>query len=825
MSPLPAQGPILRAMLCCALFVTGLVFSPAGFSQTSITTVAGMADQAGFSGDGGTAIQAKLYNPVGVCFDGSGNMYIADCLNNRVRKVDASTGVISTIAGTGTAGFSGDGGPAVAASLNHPMRVLADAHNHLFIVDYNNLRVRMLDFGTGVITTIAGDGTENYVDGGLAASGGILPFCLTLDKSGALYISQHAGALVSQTTNIISKLDISTGRIVTVAGSGMRGFAGDGGPAINAQLFNPAGIVFDAAGNLYIADQINFRIRKVDASTGIISTIAGGGTMLTAPDGALAIDIVMKNPQDVLIDKNGDVIFSDENDERIRKINSKTGVLSTIAGTGYLQSGSDCVSPTSEGLNDPTGMSFDNTGDLYFCETSGHRVRKVFTATSINATIDISTPDNDLCVGASATFTAQVANGGSGAAYQWKVNGQPVGGNSPTYSSSFHDGDIVSCALNYTNTGACNATSTANSNNVTVRVSPLSVPAISISTPSSTICSGGNAEFTATAVAAGSSPVYQWLVNSNPAGGNTASYTATGLADNDVVQCRVTADPTASCTSVAAVTSAPVPIKVLSEASPVIQVTASAQQICPGDKVSFSAAVQNSGDSYSLQWLLNGNKVGENKDGYSNAVLRDGDVVICALTAGVGACMAGQEVNSNKTTISVRKLPVVVLGFTDTTVVPGAEVRLRAAIDGGAHSWQWSPPASVSDAFSLTPVTTPMVANTNFRLTVYSTEGCPTYKDAVIRVFYNLSMPNSFTPNGDGRNDVFRIPPLVTLELDEFAVFDRWGSRVFSTRNASVGWDGTWKGQACAPGVYVYVVKGKTIKGEVLTKGTVMLVR
>jgi len=825
MSLLSAPRPVRPVLLHYIFLFTGLVFFHAGSSQTLITTVAGMADQAGFTGDGGQATNARLNFPEGLCFDPAGNMYIADYYNNRVRKVDGHTGIISTIAGNGVSGFSGDGGPAVNASFNHPYRLFADGSNHLYISDYDNLRVRMVDLGTGVISTIAGDGTQNYVNGGPAVSGGMLPYAFAMDKAGDLYISQHNPPLATNTGNIISKLNMKTGIITTVAGNQGFGFGGDGGPALNATLWNPTGMAFDASGNLYFADQNNSRVRRIDASTGIITTVAGGGTITMPSDGVKALDVMMNNPLDVLVDANGDILISDENAERIRKVDMKTGTMSTIVGTGYVGTGPDCVSPTSETLNDCIQMAFDGQGNLHFCEGAAHRVRKVFTATTTNASISISTTDNPTCTGATAIFTAQVTNGGSGRAYQWKVNGQPDGGNSPTYASTFHDGDIVSCELNYTAAGTCGAASTVKSNTITIHVSALATPAVSISTPYTTICSGGSAEFTATAVAAGVSPVYQWLVNGNPVGSNTAAYTAVGLADNDVVQCRVTADPTAKCTSQAAVTSAPVTMKVLLQASPVIQVSASTQQICPGDDVLFTAAVQNAGDGYSFQWLVNGSKVGENKDVYSNATLQDGDVISCALTPGSNTCMTGQQVSSNKTIISVRKLPPIVLGFADTTVLPGAKVQLSAAIQGTVQTWQWSPAGEVSDAFSLTPITVPMTQTTSFRITVYSTEGCVTYKEALVRVFYKLSMPNSFTPNGDGRNDVFRIPPSVTLDLEQFDVFDRWGNRVFSTKDIGKGWDGTWKGQECAPGVYVYIIKGKTVKGEVLSKGTVILVR
>jgi gliding motility-associated-like protein len=281
----------------------------------------------------------------------------------------------------------------------------------------------------------------------------------------------------------------------------------------------------------------------------------------------------------------------------------------------------------------------------------------------------------------------------------------------------------------------------------------------------------------------------------------------------------------AKCTSMATVTSAPFRVTVIAGPSPSIQVSATTQQICPGDDVLFTAAVQNAGSNYSLQWQLNGNNVGENKDSYSSATLHNGDVVICVLTAGSSTCMAGQQVTSNQTIISVRILPAIVLGYADTTILPGTQLLLKAAIQGNAQTWQWSPASELIDPSSVTPLTVPITHTTNFRLTVFSPEGCPTYKDVLVSVFYKLSMPNGFTPNRDGNNDVFRIPPFVTLQLEEFTIFDRWGNRIFSTKDIAMGWDGTWKGRDCAAGVYVYIIKGKTIQGEVLSKGTVILVR
>ena len=818
-----ASCAVLRSFVSSILFLQVYSLS----AQTLITTVAGKAGSAGFSGDGGPAISANLNAPVGICFDPAGNLYIADFNNQRVRKVDATTGLISTIAGNGTPGFSGDGGLALNAQLNHPSRLYADKNNHLFVVDYDNWRVRKIDLGTGIITTVAGNGTENNVEGGLAVNSGMLPNAITMDKAGNLIISQHNPPLANFTGNIISRLDMSTGIITTIAGTGMFTFSGDGGLAVNASLYNPAGLSFDVAGNLYFVDESNYRIRKIDAVTGIITTVAGnGGGNFMSPDGSLALNISFKNPTDVLVDGNGKLIIVDQNDERVRTVDLSTGIITSIAGNGYVGTGPDCVSPTSETMNDCTVAAVDATGSVYFSEIVAQRIRKVFASGNMTAQITISASGSPVCAGDPLTISAGVTGIGP-FFYQWKVNGQNAGGNAPALNgSSLRDGDIVTCDLVSGSNGTCTLAGIVTSNSLTVRILPVLTPAVSISTPSATVCTGSSVTFTAKAANAGANPGYQWTVNGNSVGTNSNIYTAaTGLQDNDIVECFLTVDPAALCTVTAGAVSTPLTIKVSTMTAPSIQINASAGTICPGDSVVFSAMVQNAGSTPSYQWFLNGIKVGGGGNSYGNAHLQDGDVVSCALTAGNAACVTSQPVLSNQAVISVRQVPAIRLAFSDTTITPGRQVILQAEINGNVSSWQWSPADDLSDPFSMTPRTIPMVSTTTFRLTAWSPGNCPVYKDVLVRVFYKLAMPNSFTPNGDGKNDVFRIPPFVTLELEEFSVFDRWGSLVFSTKNSGTGWNGTRDGQACAAGTYVYQIRGKAGPETVLSTGTVLLIR
>jgi len=801
MPPRKSPGTLFCTVALRILIIQGLLFLQAPvFSQKVVSTITGTGGVPGFSGDGGPAVKALMDFPLGICFDPSGNMYIADFSNQCVRRVDAITGDISTIAGSGgNNGFSGDGGPAVSAKLNHPLRVCADKNNHLFVVDYENRRVRSVDLATGIITTVAGNGTGNYANGGLAVNGGLVPLGIAVDQAGHLYISQPETDPGTTTHLLISRLDLATGIITTVAGRGQPDDTpGNGG--------SPPGLTCDAAGNLYAAGGLYGGVSKIDPVTGIITDIP--------------INVPVKQPMDVAMDGLGHLIVSDMTGAQVISVDLLSGAGTVIAGDGSPGVGPDCVTPTASSINYPMGLAIDGQGNICFSELLNDRVRKIVTPPALPP-MTILASANPVCDRMSVTFTAQVSNA-NGGTFHWSVNGHPVGGNSDTYSTGgLSNGDLVACELTISGAGICGATRA----DVTVRVLPLASPSISISTPSTILCGTNTAEFTAFVTNAGDNPGYQWLLNGSPVGGNADTYDAMGLMDNDAVECRVTTDLTTACTAVPSVASVPIQMKIVAAAPPSVQINASANPVCPGDSVVFTATAQDAGAGFSYQWLVNGVRAGVSSDKYGNAHLKDGDMVSCALSPGNTPCNTGQPVISDPVIMSLWKVPEIALPFVDTMVLPGRQIILQATIQGNVRSWQWSPADGLINPAALTPLTVPMTTTTDFRLSAFSMEGCPVYKEVKVRVFYKLAMPNSFTPNGDGRNDVFRIPPFVTLELEEFSVYDRWGNKIFSTRHTGTGWDGTRKGQACSAGTYVYMIKGKTIQGEVLAKGTVLLVR
>ncbi|MCL6451253.1 MAG: hypothetical protein K6T75_08180 [Acetobacteraceae bacterium] len=316
----------------------------------SIRVLAGVPGKGGFGGDGGPADEALLLGPAAVAVDGRGNVYIADAQNHRVRKVDVASGRIETVAGSGRAGFSGDGGPPEGASLCLPLGVAVDPQGNVYIADAQNHRIRRVEAGTGAITTLAGTGERGFAgDGGpgaaakLAMPAGVLwagerlltndflnnrvraidssgtidtlisgdtpggmqgPYGIALDGQGRLYVADYGNQRVA-------RFDAEKGCLVTFAGGNGKGFSGDGGPATSAQLADVHGLAFDASDNAYIADYGNRRVRRVDAATGVITTVAGSGEKGPAGAGGPAVQAALGLPAGVAVDRGGRLYIPD----------------------------------------------------------------------------------------------------------------------------------------------------------------------------------------------------------------------------------------------------------------------------------------------------------------------------------------------------------------------------------------------------------------------------------------------------------------------------------------------------------------------------------
>jgi sugar lactone lactonase YvrE len=333
-----------------------------------ITTVAGigpMANSLGvivgsYSGDGGPATGAALNYPQAVVVDASGNLYIGDSFNDRIRMVSAATGVITTVAGNGNRGYGGDGSAATSAELNIPAGLAVDPAGNLYIADSSNNRIRMVSAATGVITTVAGNGNRGYSGDGSAATSAELaaPYGIALDAAGNLYIADTDNCR-------IRKVSAETGTITTVAGiegalyvCGVPSYGGDGGVATSAELRFPAGVAVDAAGNLYIGDRGNNRVRKVDAATGLITTVAGGGNFCCASldEGTPATIGGFGVDQGVAVDAGGNLYIADTAMDRISEIPASDVLLSFPQTSSGYASAVQKVTVSNPG-NAPLSMS------------------------------------------------------------------------------------------------------------------------------------------------------------------------------------------------------------------------------------------------------------------------------------------------------------------------------------------------------------------------------------------------------------------------------------------------------------------------------------
>jgi sugar lactone lactonase YvrE len=378
------------------LFLALILFEAGAFAQTAVVPAAGNG-AAGFSGDGGPAPGASLNGPSDVGIDSAGNLYIADRNNNRVRTVKDADGAINTFAGNGDSGlWYLENGPAVTSVLNHPFAVAADSSGNVYIADFGGwttsdfTNLYIADFQNNSATRI------HRVDAAGLIHQIQLPsftgaISIAVDTSGNLYIAERLGQR-------IRKLNLRTNAIVTIAGTGTAGFSGDGGPGTLAQVHNPAHLVVDAAGNVYFADSMNNRIRKIAAGTGIITTVAGGAQGFSG-DGGAATSAQLNNPQGVAVDSAGNLYIADTGNDRIRKVSAASGIIKTVVSN---QAGPDCTGVAS--LQSPDNIVV--AGDVvYIADDAANRIWKTTLAVKHDPPVLTSITPSTGAPGATITAT------------------------------------------------------------------------------------------------------------------------------------------------------------------------------------------------------------------------------------------------------------------------------------------------------------------------------------------------------------------------------------------------------------------------------------
>lgn len=624
------------------LFFAGLFHTLSVDGQQIVRTVAGNRTS-GYTGDGGQAVIAELNHPSGVAIDHQGNIYLSDANDNVVRRVQPD-GTISTFAGRhGLSSAVGDGGQADSAYLDYPLSLLIDkSGRYLYIADDGNARVRKVDLVTNIITTVTGNGFHAYTgDGGPATNAeinGVLGMCF--DTSGNLYIGDG--------NTRVRKID-TNGIISTFAGGGAYGYSGNGGLAIHASFRSPAGVTADTNGNIYIADYDNEVVRVVN-NAGVISNFAGIANLtgLTGDHG-LATLAKLNSPYDLKSDQDGNVYIVDQGNSRVRMVDV-TGTITTYAGTsaGFAGDGGPAISAKFSGTM--YEVNFDSIGNAFIADYGNNVIREITQSPKIKITVS---PGDSICYGTEVSFTTNIVDPGYGnPKYKWLINGINTGLDTGAFQT-----DTLSCS----DTVVCNFYDPAgnyllSSDTVVIKVMPLIFPSLSITESTDSVCYHTMITYTATAVNGGENADFVWRIYGAPAGAPSDT-TFTYMAQNgDIVSCIMICDT--PCARPDTVISNSFKMDILPNVYPQVfllaypydTVFAAYDTVAfVGQVVNFFIQVNNGGTDPVYQWYVNQQPVpGATTNTYSRNVYYT-DTVYCVVAS--NAPCAYPTIDTSNTTI------------------------------------------------------------------------------------------------------------------------------------------------------------------------------
>ncbi len=685
----------------------------------------------------------------------------------------------------------GNGTGAASNQFNIPAGVYLNGSGAVYVSDAGNNRIQKFLPGSTIgITVAGGNGPGN------ASNQLISPNGLYVDAAGDIYVAD-------QGNNRVQKFLPGSTNGITVAG-------GNGAGSASNQLDNPSGLFVDALGNIFIADQNNNRVQKWSPGATVGITVAGGNGVGSAAN-------QLNGPTSVFVDGSRNIYVADDNNNRIQKwAPGATAGITVAAGNGPGAGANQ--------LSDPDEVFVDATGNIYVADSLNDRVQEWAPGANQGVTVAGGNLNNQ--TGAAFSKPTSLYVDSQGNIYV----ALDAGSNSiQEWSSELNIGFLLDYDPESSGSGSYTALVT-DIYGCTVRSNPqiytgYFYPTVSIAANSTVINPCTPAVFTATPTYGGAAPVYQWQINGKNAGTNDSVFTSTSLQNGDQIICLMTSNDT--CIWYPTATSDTITVTLgTTIAALQVHILSSVNAVCQGTPVQFKAEVINGGVNPVFQWQVNGINTGTNDSLFSTGSLENNSIVTCLVTGDMG-CQSGL---SNSITMTVTPSPVIAPNQS-FTFFPGKVLVLDPQVSGDIISYLWTPAAGLSNDTIFHPIANPS-KTTYYTLKIVSSDGCQATGNILVKVFTKISVPNAFTPNGDGKNDVFYVLGGVEgAVVKDFSVFDRWGEKVFqvtdvATGDPAFGWNGSFKGLPAPGGTYVYIItiifSNNTTQ---VYKGTVVLIR
>jgi len=739
--------------------------TPAGL----VTTVAGSGTPGAMNA---TGTNASFTNPTGLTVDAAGNIYVVDSGNHLIRKI-APNGAVTTYAGSGFAGFNN--GNATMASFDFPNDAIIDGAGNLYVSDYVSDEIRKIA-PDGTVSTLAGYPVIGSTDGTGAIARFYNPSGLTFDAKGNIVVADANNELIRQVT--------PAGVVTTLAGDGTKGANNETAKTSNFQY--PTGVTYDALGNLYIADTFNSLIRKIDP-VGNITTFAGIAGVYSLKNGD-RLSATFNDPMGVVADNNGNLYVSDEGNFVIRK----------IALTGYA-----IDKPL------PAGLVFDATTGIISGTPTAASPAANYTITAYNTSGSSSAVVNITVLAAGFSFPAIPAKTICDVDFDPGATG---GTGTYTYTSgNLPVATIIAGKIHIVGPGT--STITANDGSgpqtQTLTVSPYVIPSITVSPDFYSSCYGIPVTYTATVINGGVNPTYQWKVNGQPAGTNSATFASSTLNTNDVITCTLTNN--SDCTQ-GPVTSNTATLTAPPMTTPTLKIQAITSSSVPaGTDISFTATLINPATGPSYQWQVNGASVGTNSPVFTSNCFNDGDIVTCIVTYESGKCVTALSATSNPISVTITNPLAVSITASANNIYAGTPVTFAAIQSVNPVLYQWMVNDKNVGVSSSNFITTTLHNGDVVTCMVMLASGCSVSAISnpivmSIMLTSDIAIPNAFTPNGDGINDLWDIPALANFPSCIVNIYNRYGTLLYNSRGYSKPWDGNYNGSKLPVATYYYVI-------------------